>query len=730
MQICLAKARHGLQRQVGERVGLIVVAVGAWALWSGRFSGLRLGWDQWPWILVAALLCVVSCWRLLVGWPRRTSAVTLAVDQVELGALLLAGAYVLIQAAGGPLSWAQPLAYLAVVYLVGFNTRPVGLVLTCWALVLQLLLEIANQGLPLDGAVALRGVYLLLFGVASWVFLQAEVLTRRREHRKRIAADIAAMQQEARDFRLISSSLTTRDSRERSLDEAKLTRGAINSIHQSMLFTLGLLKRAFDLQTCVLLWLDDSGRQLRIKEMVSESDQITETPIPAQSGALGSIVKNRLLLNLRRPRRGAQGIPYYAGYEQVGAFAGVPVLEEGHLRGVLCADRRKDVPFSDGEEQLLIDATRQILYAIQTERVLSTVERSKYEHERFYRASTMLNGALTLAQVYETAVAAAREITAFDCAAVTLYDRVRRKHTICRVHAGPGRVGLQEQLREQLEGQEFGDNAGLVAMVVKNRHFLPAGEGPRDAEAVVFTRKLRLPEARSVVVLPLIIQDQAIGTFVISSRAGGCFPKSVREMLGVICNQVAVAVENAKMYKRMEEMATTDGLTELPNHRAFQARFSEMLLRAERHGKPVTLILSDVDRFKSINDTYGHPVGDQVLKRVARALADQARKVDVVARYGGEEFAIVLEETDAEGAQLLCERVRQQVAAQVMNSDKGAFRVTVSLGIASYPQDGVEKHHLVERADQALYAAKEGGRNRTVRFDQQRLRLKGAVGMR
>ena len=107
-----------------------------------------------------------------------------------------------------------------------------------------------------------------------------------------------------------------------------------------------------------------------------------------------------------------------------------------------------------------------------------------------------------------------------------------------------------------------------------------------------------------------------------------------------------------------------------------------------------------------------------------------AGPADVVARYGGEEFAIVLEETDAEGAQLLCERVRQQVAAQVMNSDKGAFRVTVSLGIASYPEDGVEKHHLVERADQALYAAKEGGRNRTVRFDQQRLRLKGAVGMR
>jgi diguanylate cyclase (GGDEF)-like protein len=170
------------------------------------------------------------------------------------------------------------------------------------------------------------------------------------------------------------------------------------------------------------------------------------------------------------------------------------------------------------------------------------------------------------------------------------------------------------------------------------------------------------------------------------------------------------------MYKQMEEMATTDGLTSLPNHRTFQARCSEMLARAERHGKPVSIILTDIDKFKSVNDTYGHPVGDAVLRRVARVLADQVRKVDLVARYGGEEFAMVLEETDGEGARLLCERVRQEIAAQVMSSDQGPFRVTLSLGVASYPADGSEKQLLIERADQALYAAKEGGRNRTVRY--------------
>jgi two-component system cell cycle response regulator len=214
------------------------------------------------------------------------------------------------------------------------------------------------------------------------------------------------------------------------------------------------------------------------------------------------------------------------------------------------------------------------------------------------------------------------------------------------------------------------------------------------------------------------VQDAAIGTFVLASRMRGRFCKKTREMLGVITNQVAVSIENAKMYKQMEEMATTDGLTGLPNHRTFQSRTGEMLHRAERNRKPLAVVLTDIDKFKSVNDTYGHPIGDVVLKRVAKVLEAQARKVDLVARYGGEEFVMVLEDTDARGARLFCERARQEVAAQLMSSEKGSFRVTISLGISSYPTDGREKKELVDRADQALYAAKGSGRNRTVCYGE------------
>ena len=189
-------------------------------------------------------------------------------------------------------------------------------------------------------------------------------------------------------------------------------------------------------------------------------------------------------------------------------------------------------------------------------------------------------------------------------------------------------------------------------------------------------------------------------------------------MLGVIANQVAVSLENAKMYRQMEMMATTDGLTGLGNHRTFQEKLTDLLGRADRHGLKLSMILTDVDHFKKVNDTYGHPVGDQVLRGVAKVLGESVRKIDVVARYGGEEFAILMEGTDAAGAQLLAERIRQDVARAVFQSDQGPFSVTLSVGIASVPDDAREKHVLVERADQALYHAKHSGRNRTVSYSQ------------
>jgi len=163
---------------------------------------------------------------------------------------------------------------------------------------------------------------------------------------------------------------------------------------------------------------------------------------------------------------------------------------------------------------------------------------------------------------------------------------------------------------------------------------------------------------------------------------------------------------------RLEALAVTDGLTGLKNHRAFQDRLTEEFARSRRYAHPMSVLLLDVDHFKQYNDTFGHPAGDQILKRVADMLQMSARATDFVARYGGEEFAVILPETNADSAQEAAERIRAAIA-----SHRGLGGLTVSTGIASLHVATESPAALVEEADKALYISKSLGRNRITHHD-------------
>lgn len=159
-----------------------------------------------------------------------------------------------------------------------------------------------------------------------------------------------------------------------------------------------------------------------------------------------------------------------------------------------------------------------------------------------------------------------------------------------------------------------------------------------------------------------------------------------------------------------ERLAVTDTMTEIANHRAFQERLREEIARAQRYNYPFILLMLDVDDFKPYNDTFGHPAGDQVLREIAAVMRETVREGDLVARYGGEEFAALLPQTDAKHGRIVAERVREAVQRH-----RFAHRtVTLSIGAAEFPVDGGEAEKLIVSADQALYSAKRGGRNRVV----------------
>ena len=177
--------------------------------------------------------------------------------------------------------------------------------------------------------------------------------------------------------------------------------------------------------------------------------------------------------------------------------------------------------------------------------------------------------------------------------------------------------------------------------------------------------------------------------------------------------------ELAEANARLAQLAVTDGLTGLYNHRHFHERLTLEVERSQRSGLPLSLLMLDVDNFKLFNDSHGHPAGDEVLRQLARVLTDTRRANDVVARYGGEEFAVILVDTAKFTAAKVAERVRERVAAHdFSDAAQKAGKISVSVGVATFPEDGTDAEGLVRSADTALYAAKRAGRNRVVLYTE------------
>ena len=210
-----------------------------------------------------------------------------------------------------------------------------------------------------------------------------------------------------------------------------------------------------------------------------------------------------------------------------------------------------------------------------------------------------------------------------------------------------------------------------------------------------------------VLVVPVQRSGQLMGAMELYLNAWRELSEDQADLLTGVASQAAIAIRHAQLFQAQEENALTDELTKLPNRRALAQRFLQEMQRARRHHKAIAFLMVDLDHFKQVNDSYGHLNGDAVLAELASILTAGARESDVCARYGGEEFGIILHETTDAGARTLAERIRAKVAAATF---PGGLKLTISIGVAATAEPALFTS-LIERADQALYAAKQSGRN-------------------
>lgn len=679
------------------RAGVSLAAAGAMALLVvlGVFTtnASDLGFEH---ALVGAAWIALFVHRL--ASRTKTKGESTAWIDLELGALLLVAAHAAVQFAGGTNTALYPIVYVVVALVASFAEKPAGHLIVAFAVALELAVQLLAEDVQDVRPLLLHLIFLISFGLLNIVFTRVEIARVRETSKKERAAEKEKVREDAKLYRLVGAA--TENARR---DEERAFRSSLEEVHQSLYHVLDLLRRTMAGHTCVLFLVEGDGETMRIAEASTDGDDLATGTFSSGEGAVGAVVQRAMPMFLENIKPGYKGLPYYREPANVKSFLGVPILEGQTVRGVLCIDRIGETPFLPRDEQLLQGAVQQVERVMKNERVFLQLERSKHEQGVLYRASQALGAALTEDGVVEAGLTAAAEISPFEFAAITLYDSAQKKHSV-RKAVGEGAA--------QVTGLSFRDNTSLTSMAVKNKHYLPY-RGDFDAtQHVVFTRKSTFDSMQSMLILPLLVREDAIGTLCLAAKRSGAFGEDVRPTLQMLGNQLAIALANAASVRRLEELATTDGLTGCLNKRAFLDELDKRLRSAERFGKNLSMVVTDIDKFKAVNDTYGHGTGDVVIKGLGEILRKVKRETDIVARFGGEEFVVLCEETDTEGARLLAERIREELMGTPFQTENGPLRVTCSLGVSTFPMHAKDSKALFDVADKALYVAKQGGRNR------------------
>jgi len=298
------------------------------------------------------------------------------------------------------------------------------------------------------------------------------------------------------------------------------------------------------------------------------------------------------------------------------------------------------------------------------------------------------------------------------------------------LNSGEVLYSIVSRLREVLDAEEcsilrIDPKTGTAMIMVKasqpsERNLeIDLDQHPELKQAYASQSLLFIPDAKplGIIAIPMVAQDSVLGLIdVRSAKLSAKLTDATARFFEITASTAANALRNAQLFEEAEHRARTDFLTGLPNHRFFQETLSIELKRAQRHNHPLSLLMIDMDFLKEVNDRFGHPSGDMVIRASAETIRLSCREFDFAARYGGEEFTVILPETELAGAIHVADRIRERIAAEQF---PGIGNITASIGISNYPVNALGKEDLIRIADQALYVAKNGGRDRIAHFNYQ-----------
>ena len=375
-------------------------------------------------------------------------------------------------------------------------------------------------------------------------------------------------------------------------------------------------------------------------------------------------------------------------------FCGAPIMLGGRPAGAMVAmSTEREYVFQQRDLEVMQTAAGQLSVAVENARLFAEELRRSKQLNFLNNISKMAISSEDAEQMLADIVAEIQKTFQFDHIGIGILDYVTKEIEI-KAEAGA---------TAQARGKRIPLGTGIVGRVARtNERLLVHNAGDGHLVGV-------LPDSRSVLCIPITYGESLLGVLNVESREENAFSTQDVLIMSTLADLLATALHNTFVFQKLQQQSITDGLTGIKTRRFFWEALTSEWKRASRSGRPFSVVLIDLDKFKEVNDSFGHLEGDLVLARVGRLLEQRCRQSNVVARYGGDEFVILMPETSVDQAHSLAERLRLWLAQDAMLAE---HHISGSFGVASFPAHGFSAEDIIRVADAGMYAAKHNGGDR------------------
>lgn len=457
---------------------------------------------------------------------------------------------------------------------------------------------------------------------------------------------------------------------------------------------LAIARDYFHVPDAAILLPDNKTGELYIGCYIGQHQGCEKIRLPKGVGITGAAFQEKRPIYVADVSKDSR---YVSSIASTRCELAIPLVSREDVLGVLDLQTAKVNQFDSETIDLLTLFSTQASMALQNARLYSLERRRALQLEAINAIAKQTTAVLDLKELLAKVCSLIQSAFMVSHVSVLLKED---EELLLRAHHGTLTPRIPEGGRLPANAGLWGKAFGAGKTVIENDITVAA-------DYVGF-----FLETASRMCIPLVSFGQSLGVLVLDSEYKDSFNPNDVQSLESVADICSNAIQNARYVDRVKQLAYLDGLTGIFNRRYFEMRIVEEIDRARRFGKGMAVIMVDIDQFKRLNDEFGHLLGDEVLRQVSSVFHQQLRKIDVVCRYGGEEFAILLSQTNSQHAFGVAEKLRRMV--ETWQFPGVARPVTISAGIASFPDHGTERDDLVKAADAGLYAAKLAGRNRVL----------------